>query len=138
MTTPTTPPTPETPAPPPTDSLADEMFTEEVFTDGGATTTALPTTGATTSATATATAAPRIPAPATPPQPQWLSGPAPFALVLGLLGLLVAGSVLVGELTDITLPWGDLGPWSVVAAGLVVLLVGAIGLRSSRRRDTPA
>ena len=74
------------------------------------------------------------PAPPTPPEPQYLSGPAPFALVLGLLGLLVAGSVLVNELTDVTLPWGDLGPWSVVAAGLVVLLVGAIGLRSSRNR----
>ena len=32
------------------------------------------------------------------------------------------------------LPWNDLGPWSVVAAGIVVLLVGAIGLRSSRNR----
>jgi len=55
--------------------------------------------------------------------------------VLGLLGLLTAGTVLLTELTDWTLPWGDLGPWSVVAAGLVVLLVGAIGLRSSRSRD---
>jgi hypothetical protein len=65
----------------------------------------------------------------------WLTGPAPFALVLGLLGLLVAGTMLLTELTDWTLPWGDLGPWSVVAAGLVVLLVGAIGLRSSRSRN---
>ncbi len=84
--------------------------------------------------TATAPATAASPAPPTPPEPTYLSGPAPFALVLGLLGLLVAGSVLVDELTDITLPWGDLGPWSVVAAGLVVLLVGAIGLRSSRNR----
>ncbi|HWO51962.1 MAG TPA: hypothetical protein VNN23_10220, partial [Ornithinibacter sp.] len=80
--------------------------------------------------TLTATA----PAPTAPPEPQWLTGPAPFALVLGLLGLLTAGTVLLTELTDWTLPWGDLGPWSVVAAGLVVLLVGAIGLRSSRSR----
>ena len=82
----------------------------------------------------TATAPAPAPARPHPPEPQWLNGPAPFALVLGLLGLLVAGSVLVTELTDVTLPWGDLGPWSVVAAGLVVLLVGAIGLRSSRTR----
>ncbi len=134
MTTPTTPPIPETPTPRHDDTLADEMFTEEVITDDGAT-TVLPTTGATMTETAPA---PKIPAPATPSEQQYLSGPAPFALVLGLLGLLVAGSVLVGELTDITLPWGDLGPWSVVAAGLVVLLVGAIGLRSSRSRDTGA
>ena len=145
MTTPTTPPTPESPDTPETDSLADEMFVDDLTTDDGRTTTALPTTDApvaatgataTMTATAPAPAAPRVPAPVAKPEPQWLSGPAPFALVLGLLGLLVAGSVLVGELTDITLPWGDLGPWSVVAAGLVVLLVGAIGLRSSRSRDT--
>ncbi|MFL6078597.1 MAG: hypothetical protein ACJ714_01580 [Ornithinibacter sp.] len=157
MNTPTTP-TPDTPdaahaqepsdltpaalASEPGDSLADQMFPD----DGR--TTALPITdtpaagsgataaGDTLTATAAVPAAPRIPAPASPPEPQWLTGPAPFALVLGLLGLLVAGSVLVGELTDITLPWGDLGPWSVVAAGLVVLLVGAIGLRSSRSRDS--
>ena len=54
--------------------------------------------------------------------------------MLGLLGLLVAGSTLIGELSDVNLPWNDMGPWSVVAAGLVVLIVGAIGLRSSRAR----
>ena len=134
MNTPTTPPPPQTYAPRP-DELADEMFTGPVFTDDGAT-TVLPKTGGTMTETAPAPAAPSIPAPATPAEPQWLTGPAPFALVLGLLGLLVAGSVLLNELTDITLPWGDLGPWSVVAAGLVVLLVGAIGLRSSRSRET--
>ena len=144
MTTPTTPPTPDapnTPEPPePRDSLADEMFVDDgattvlPTTDTPAATSAASTTAATM--TAAAPAAPSIPAPVSPPEPQWLSGPAPFALVLGLLGLLVAGSVLVSELTDVTLPWGDLGPWSVVAAGLVVLLVGAIGLRSSRSRET--
>lgn len=71
--------------------------------------------------------------PTAPADGPWLSGPAPFAIVLGLLGLLVAGAVLVTELTDVTFPWADLGPWTVVAAGLVVVLVGVIGLRSSRR-----
>jgi hypothetical protein len=83
-------------------------------------------------ATATATA----PAPASaPPAPTYLAGPAPFPILLGLLGVLLAVGVVVGELTDLTLPWTDLGPWSVVAAGLVVLVVGAIGLRSSRSQD---
>ena len=165
MNTPTTPPTPDTPDTPDAattqdapatpdlsqspetraDSLANEMFVDDRRT------AALPTTGApatdTASATTTAIATAPAPAPASattpapapestdPPEPQWLTGPAPFALVLGLLGLLVAGTVLLTELTDWTLPWGDLGPWSVVAAGLVVLLVGAIGLRSSRSRN---
>lgn len=65
----------------------------------------------------------------------WLPGPAPFALVLGILGLVVAAGVLLADLTDLSVPWGDLGPWSVVAAGAVVVLVGAIGLRASSRRQ---
>ena len=79
------------------------------------------------------TPGPTAPGPAAPTDGPWLSGPAPFAIVLGLLGLVVAGAVLFTELTDVTFPWADLGPWTVVAAGLVVVLVGTIGLRSSRR-----
>jgi hypothetical protein len=149
MTTPTTPPTPETPGTPdspdlrePVDTTTDGTLADEVFVDEQRT-AALPTwapatPGGTGTATATAPAPAEAPAAApaasTPPEPQWLKGPAPFALVLGLLGLVVAGSTLLAELTDVTLPWNDLGPWTVVAAGIVVLLVGAIGLRSSRNR----
>ncbi len=70
-----------------------------------------------------------------PAQPTYLRGPAPFAIILGLLGLLIAGVTLVSEVTDLTVPWDDLGPWTVVAAGIVVLLVGAIGLQASRSQD---
>ena len=160
MNTPTTPPSPDNPdtrvtpdtsdttdSPEPSqtrDTRADDSLADDVFVDDGRTAPLPATTGparaeapagATATATMTATAPTTASAPPAPPEPQWLSGPAPFALVLGLLGLLVAGITLVSELTDVTLPWGDLGPWSVVAAGLVVLLVGAIGLRSSRARD---
>ncbi len=160
MNTPTTPPTPDTPDTPdspstpsspdrrdPVDTTTDGTLADEVVVDDQRT-AALPTwapatPGGTATATTTATTT-TAPAPttapttaggaSTSPEPQWLQGPAPFALVLGLLGLVVAGSTLFAELTDVTLPWDDLGPWSVVAAGLVVLLVGAIGLRSSRNR----
>ncbi|MEO6790733.1 MAG: hypothetical protein ABI249_03855 [Ornithinibacter sp.] len=70
-----------------------------------------------------------------PPDVPYLRGPAPFAMVLGLLGLLVAGSVLIGELTDVTVRWDNLGPWTVVAAGVVVLVAGALGVRASRPRS---
>jgi len=73
--------------------------------------------------------------PWTPQERPYLRGPAPFAIVLGLLGLLVAGSVVLGELTDVTVRWDNLGPWTVVAAGVVVLVVGALGVRASRPRD---
>lgn len=93
-------------------------------------------TAAPTATVATVQAAPNAaPAAATATEPTYLRGPAPFAIVLGLLGLVVAGVTLVAELTDLTIPWDDLGPWTVVAAGLVVLLVGAIGLRASRTQD---
>ena len=101
----------------------------------GPVSTVAPAPSTTSPATATATATAPAPAPATPPAPTYLAGPAPFPILLGLLGVLLAIGVVVGELTDLTLPWTDLGPWSVVAAGLVVLIVGAIGLRSSRSRE---
>ena len=68
-------------------------------------------------------------------EPTYLSGPAPFPIVLGLLGLLTALGVVLADLTDLTVPWTDLGPWTVVLAGVVILVVGAIGLRSSRAQD---
>ncbi len=90
---------------------------------------------ATPSATVTATPAASEATPPAPAEPAYLRGPAPFAIVLGILGLVVAGVTLAAELTDVTVPWDDLGPWTVVAAGLLVLLVGAIGLRASRPQD---
>jgi hypothetical protein len=136
------------------DARPDDTLHDDVFADGThdpdstsrtqvRETTALPVTpsapGAGTATATTsapvATAAPGATASgstASEDEP-WLRGPAPFAIVLGLLGLLVAGATLVTELTDVSFPWADLGPWTVVAAGLVVVLVGAIGLRSSRR-----
>jgi hypothetical protein len=125
--------TPSTPTTPPDDTLATEVFVDTTSpTDPPA--TAAATTPATPTDAATASA-PTATQPAPPAEPTYLRGPAPFAIVLGLLGLLVAGATLLTELTDVSMPWTDLGPWSVVAAGLVVLVVGALGLRSSRTRD---
>jgi hypothetical protein len=102
-------------------------------TTGPATTSREPTTS-----TPAAPPAPTDPTSDTPPPatvPVWRSGPAPFPLLLGLLGLVTAVTVLVSEVADLRVPWTDLGPWSVVAVGLVVLVVGAIGLRASRSHD---
>ncbi len=116
-----------------TRGVADDVFVDDATTrpvpstaSSSATTAAYADRSPTVTSATTATAA--------APEQEWLKGPAPFALVLGLLGLVVAGATLLGELADVNVPWDDLGPWSVVAAGVVVLLVGAIGLRSSRAR----
>ena len=117
MSTPTTPPTPDTPTP--DDPATPDEDTRSRPTPAGrrqpgrrglrrrrphrgpADDRAPAPTGA-RGATATATApvdgiAPRPGTghgaePTDRPEPQWLSGPAPFAIVLGLLGLLVAGA----------------------------------------------
>ncbi|MGL5910221.1 MAG: hypothetical protein ACRCZP_09480, partial [Phycicoccus sp.] len=73
-------------------------------------------------------------APPAAPAPTYRTGPAPVALVIGLLGLVLAISVLLTEVTELGVPWDDVGPWSVVVAGAVILLVGTLGLRSSRSR----
>lgn len=80
--------------------------------------------------TATATAEPTTTA--TAPAPTYRQGPAPFGLFLGVVGLVLAGAVLLYELTDVSVPWADLGPWIVVAGGLLVVLMGLLGLRASR------
>jgi hypothetical protein len=118
MSTPSSPGTPDAPR---SDTLATEVFDPAPPPSVATASTA---TAATTTATAPA-----------PPEPTYLSGPAPFAVVLGLLGLLFAAATFLTQLTDLSLPWTDLGPWTVVAAGLVVVVVGAIGLRGSRTRD---
>lgn len=86
-----------------------------------------PTTGATATDTATT--------PAAPAEPTYLTGPAPFPVVLGLLGLLTAIGVVLADLTDVSFPFRDLGPWTVVLVGAVIIVVGALGLRSSRGQD---
>jgi hypothetical protein len=83
----------------------------------------------------TTTTTPAAPDTAAGTEPTYLSGPAPFPIVLGLLGLLTAFGVLIADVTDLSVPWTDLGPWTVVLAGVVILIVGAIGLRSSRSQD---
>ncbi|GGL35816.1 hypothetical protein H9L10_01855 [Phycicoccus endophyticus] len=81
------------------------------------------------------TAAAPAPAAAEQPPPLYRSGPAPFAVVLGLLGLVTAAWVLLAETTDLTVPWADLGPWTIVAAGVLIVLVGLLGIRGSRRPE---
>ncbi len=109
--------------------LSADLGLEERPEDAAGTTTATDTTTATEGGATTAAAAP------VPAGPRYRSGPAPFALLLGILGLVTAGLVLLTELTDVDVPWNDLGPWTIVAGGALVLLVGLVGLRSSRSRD---
>ena len=63
------------------------------------------------------------------------TGPAPFAIIVGVLGLAMAALLTVTELTTVTIPWRVAGPISIVVLGGLILAIGAFGLVSSRRRE---
>lgn len=62
------------------------------------------------------------------------TGPAPFPIALGLLGLIVAVLVGTTQITSVDVNWRVAGPASIVVLGAALLLIGAAGLLSSRRR----
>ena len=70
-------------------------------------------------------------APAT--RPARPTGPHAPAIVLGLVCLVVAGLVLAQELGTLSVDWGNVGPLGIVAAGAVLVVLGLVGLLSSRR-----
>ena len=70
-----------------------------------------------------------------PPVPARPTGPHAPAILLGLVCLAVAGIVLAQELGNLTVDWGDVGPLGFVAVGAVLVVLGAVGLISSNRRN---
>ena len=70
-----------------------------------------------------------------PPVQPRPSGPHAPAILLGLVCLAVAGIVLAQELGNLTVDWGDVGPLGFVAVGAVLVVLGAVGLLGSNRRN---
>ncbi len=61
------------------------------------------------------------------------TGPHAPAITLGVICLAIAGLVLAQELGALSVDWGNVGPLGIVAAGLVLVVLGIVGLLSSRR-----
>ena len=81
-------------------------------------------------------------APAAPPamqqpeqEPERLRGPSFGPVILGLVCLVIAGAVFAQEIGNWTIDWGNVGPLGIVAAGAVLVILGAVGLATSRRRS---
>jgi len=64
------------------------------------------------------------------------SGPHLPAILLGLACLVIAGLAMAQELGHLQIDWGNVGPLGIVAAGAVLVVLGLVGLLTSRRRDT--
>lgn len=80
-------------------------------------------------------AAPAAPTPA--PRPVLVTvrrGPRPGAIMFGLLTMLVAAYLVVGNLTDADLSLDQVGPSMIGAFGGVLLLVGLAGVVAGRLR----
>ena len=65
------------------------------------------------------------------PTPRRLSrptGPSWGTVALGLVCLAIAGGALFVELTDVVLDWSNVGPLTLVALGVLLVLVGLAAL----------
>jgi hypothetical protein len=67
-------------------------------------------------------------------EPERLRGPYLAPVILGLVCLAVAGLAFAQEVANISIDWGNVGPLGIVAAGAVLVVLGALGLVASRRR----
>lgn len=87
----------------------------------------------TPAAAATPAVAPAAPAVTAPERPR---GPHAAAILLGVFAIAVAALAILRETTDLTVNWSQLGPGSVIVAGLLLLLIGVVGLtRRERGRE---
>lgn len=69
-----------------------------------------------------------------PPEPQWLSGPAPTTTLAGLLALVVAVLAGVRLTTDLDLDWSTALPVAGIALGVIFVLLGVVSLSVRARR----
>ena len=69
-----------------------------------------------------------------PGQREYVRGPYLAPVILGLVCLAIAGLAFAQEFGGLRIDWGSVGPLGIVAAGAVLVLLGAIGLVAARRR----
>ncbi len=84
------------------------------------------------------TPAPSYDQPASPVQdtvnpPARPKGPNAIPAVLGLVVLVLAAAVIAQETMNLTVDWSRLGPGAIIAIGVLMVVIGAVGL--VRRHD---
>lgn len=58
--------------------------------------------------------------------------PRVFTVLLGLVCLTVAGVAFASEFADLSFDWSGGGPFVVIAAGVVIAVLGVVGIQTSR------
>ena len=58
--------------------------------------------------------------------------PRVFTVLLGLACLVVAGVAFASEFADVSIDWSGGGPFLVIAAGVVIAVLGIVGIQTSR------
>lgn len=81
-----------------------------------------------------ATSSPARPGPGEQAEPETVRGPYLATVLIGIVCLAVAGLVIAQEIGGLSIDWGNVGPLGIVAAGAVLVVLGLLGLLSSRRR----
>ena len=67
-------------------------------------------------------------------EPETVRGPYLATGRIGIVCLAGAGLVIAQEIGGLSIDWGNVGPLGIVAAGAVLVVLGLLGLLSSRRR----
>lgn len=77
----------------------------------------------------------RTAAPAAPagPASEVPRGPHAAAILLGAFAIAVAALAILRETTHLTVNWSQLGPGSIIVAGVLLLVIGVVGLARRER-----
>ncbi|WP_018154933.1 hypothetical protein [Demetria terragena] len=71
-----------------------------------------------------------------PEEPQWVTGPSSPTVLAGLLIVVIAGLATVRLVTDVDLDWSIAVPVTVIAVGLIAVVLGATSFtRHSRTAE---
>lgn len=64
---------------------------------------------------------------------EWLDGPAPAPIIIGILGLLAALASVLAVIPGIDIRWGVSGPALIIGFGALVIVLGLLSARRARQ-----
>ena len=84
-----------------------------------------------------ATGSPEItlqsPAEPAPSAQEWLGGPAPAPIIIGILGVLAALASVLAVIPGIDIRWGVSGPALIIGFGALVIVLGLLSAHRARQ-----